>query len=272
MASAILARTAVLPAKRLAWFRPEWPWVLLVVAAWIAALVSGGSHLVDHNPVSGGSLDAHAHHEMHGQMGVGEMPGVDHESGHHLGAAGLGWWLVMVVAMMVPATLPMLRVLGLNSMWERRYRAPALFLATYVGIWLAFGVVAIAAWSLIGTGGAGTETGADTATAVALLVAAAWHLTRWHGRFIKRGHLELPLAPRNPAADRSCVRFGAYHARQCVGSCWPIMVAMVPAHGLALMAAATIVTSWERSARKPRREVSAAAIAAIAVMTFTFGV
>ena len=91
-------------------------------------------------------------------------------------APGLAWWTLMVVAMMVPATIPVLRAISFDSMWQRRYRAPPLFVAAYLAVWVAFGAVALGAWQLAGVLGAGHAVHGAAATAAILLVAANWQL------------------------------------------------------------------------------------------------
>src|SRR5436190_17299982 len=110
MASIALASAA----RRRAWRRPEWPWVALVVAAW-AVLVAGAA--------TGGD---------------GAMAGHPH-------APSLPSWTLMVVAMMLPATIGVLRAVSFDSMWDRRYRSPALFGLAYLAVWIAFGAVALGA-------------------------------------------------------------------------------------------------------------------------------
>ena len=202
--------------------RPEWPWVVLAVAAW-GLLVAGD-----------------------GGMGGGM---------HHVSAPGLGWWTLMVVAMMVPATIPALRQISFGSMWDRRYRSPLLFLAAYVAVWVAVGAVALAAWWLVEQLGAGHAIHGTVATGALLFVAANWQLAPRQRRFLKRCHRALALGARGRSADRACLRYGLFHGRQCVGACWPLMLAMVPGHGIALMAALTALSSWQRLARRPNREL-----------------
>lgn len=184
---------------------------------------------------------------------------------HEVHGRGLGSWVIMVVAMMLPATLPLARLISLQSLWNRRYRSAAIFLAAYVAVWTAFGAVALVAWSLSGADGALEPA---TATAALLLVSAVWLLTDRHRLFLRRCHRLLPIRPRGWRADRSCLVFGAYHARQCVGTCWPLMLAMVPAHAPALMVGLAAVTSWERLARVPRRRACASALVVLAALAF----
>jgi predicted metal-binding membrane protein len=195
-------------------------------------------------------------------MGLAAHAGHQHQ-------LGVGGWVAMVVAMMLPATLPVARAVSFRSMWRRRYRAPAIFLTTYVVIWAAFGTVALALWSIAGTQ---RPVGSGTAAGALLLAGAAWHLTAQHNRFLKRCHRTLPLRSRGFAADRSCVRYGAYHGWQCLGTCWPLMLAMIPGHHQpALMIAVGALSTWERVARRPRRRVCAAILAVLAVPTVVVG-
>ncbi len=177
----------------------------------------------------------------------------------------------MVVAMMLPATVPVLRAISFDSMWDRRYRSPALFLAAYLAVWLALGAIALGAWQIAGLLGAGHALHGAAATGAILFVAANWQLSPAHRRSLKRCHRTLPLGARGAAADRACLRYGLYHARWCAGACWPLMLAMVPGHGLALMAALTALSSWQRLARRPRREACAGALVALMTLVMLVG-
>jgi predicted metal-binding membrane protein len=242
MASASVRVGAAPLLRRAAWARPEWPLAALAVAAWVA--------LAWH--AAGGHAAAPAMHHGHVE---GHAP---------LAAPGLGWWVVMAVAMMLPAALPVARAVGFNSLWARRHRAPALFAAAYVAVWAAFGAAALAAWPLVGDELADRGVTGAAAAGALLALAAAWQLATPHRRCLKRCHRTLPLAPRGRAADRACARYGAYHAVQCVGVCWPLMLATVPGHGLLLMASLTALSSWERLAARPRRRLCAAALVVLA--------
>jgi predicted metal-binding membrane protein len=221
------------------WRRPEWPWVVVALAAW-SVLVAGAF-------AAPGAMD----HEAH-------LPGLD-------------MWAVMVVAMMLPATIPVARAISFDSMWDRRYRSALLFLCAYAGVWIAVGAVAIAAWRLAASLGLGHALHGAAATGAILVIAANWQLAPQQRRYLKRCHRRLPLGARGRPADRACLRYGLFHARQCVGACWPLMLAMVPGHGLALMVALTGVSSWQRLARRPRRSVCAGVLVALAALVVPVG-
>lgn len=234
---ATVARPQVAGLRRLLWFRPQWPWALLAVLAWVLLVLTGDL------PLQGRSQ-------------------IQHDS------TSLTHWAAMAMAMMLPATLPMLRGIAQCSLWRRRYRGPAVFIVSYLLVWVAAGAVAIGLWSLLGPR---LSLEPATVSAIVLLCGAAWQLTRWHARFVKRTHRELPLAARGPAADISCLRYGTYHAGQCAGSCWPLMLAMVPGHGWGLMLGATAISSWERLAIRPRPRRCALATLGLAAFTFFAG-
>jgi predicted metal-binding membrane protein len=171
--------------------------------------------------------------------------------------ANLGGWVVMVVAMMVPGALADVRVVSLSSMWSRRQRTTALFLGSYLCVWIGFGVVAI---------------GVAATASVGLLLAraAAWELTTWKWRSVRRCHLIEALPPRGSRADAACARAGLRYGSRCLASCWPLMLAMAAAghQAVALMAMLTVIVAAEkiviRSARL--RAPAAAALAGAALL------
>jgi predicted metal-binding membrane protein len=248
-----------------AWRRPEWPWVALVVAAWAAlmvAAVAGGAMGHSGVAVSSGAL-GHGHAAASGGalgMGAGaEGAGAGGVLASAL-PASLGWWAVMVVAMMLPATIPVVRAISFGSMWDRRYRSPALFLVAFVAVWVAFGAIALTSWQLAALLGVGHAIHGAIATGAILLVAANWQLAPQQRRFLKRCHRALALGARGRTADRACA-----------GACWPLMLAMVPGHGVALMAALTGISTWQRVARRPQRMHAACALIAVAAAVMLAG-
>jgi predicted metal-binding membrane protein len=222
------------PLRRLTWLRPEWPWALLVLGAWVVLAVE--------------AIRPMRH----------TMAGMSHGRHDEVLASGLAWWMLMTVATMVPAALPLLREISLGSLWPRRYRSAALFLAGYLAVWSLFGAAALGAWHVVSET---TSMPVGLVVGVMLLGAAAWGLTAAKRRSLKLCHRYLPLPPRGRAADEACVRFGLYHGRQCVAVCWPLMLSMVPGHTLALMLGVTALVTWERLARLPRLHVGAFALA-----------
>ncbi|MQA16688.1 MAG: DUF2182 domain-containing protein [Pseudonocardiaceae bacterium] len=235
----------------LAW-RPEWPVAVIVVMAWVALIAIHASSSMQ---------GAHAAH-----VGAAAPTAL-------LAAVG-GWalvsWALMSVAMMVPVTLPAVRHVGLNSIRRRRRRAMALYAASYVAVWVAFGVLALVLVAAL------RSTGPDERLLVlgTLVIAALWQLTRWKRRAVVACQRTVPLPPTGWRADAGCVRFGVRQAGRCVVSCGPLMLLMaVIGHGnLVVMAALTVgIVAERRTSIRGRLAVPVGgALAAAAVWTVLF--
>ena len=211
-----------LAVRRVGWSHPELTAAAAAAGAWVLLLVHG----------------QHPH-------GSGEPY-----------LASLSGWTVMVLAMMVPAALADVRIVALSSIWSRRQRTIALFLGSYVCVWIGFGVVAIAAV-------AGASLG------VLLAIAAAWELSAWKWRAVRRCHLIEALPPHGARADAACARAGLLYGWRCAVSCWPLMLAMASAghQALTLMALLTVVVAAEKIVvRSARLRAPAAALLAGAAL------
>jgi predicted metal-binding membrane protein len=219
---------------------------VLAVGAWIVLALDELRPGAMQGPMDGMSMGAQVARAHH----------------HDLPAPGLGWWMLMTVATMVPATLPMVREISLQSLWTRRYRSAATFLVGYLAVWGVFGAAALGIWGVAGP----FAPAATLVIGAILLAAAAWGLTATKRRCLKRCHRYLPLPPRGRAADRACLRFGLYHGSQCLGVCWPLMLVMIPGHSLVLMLGVTALVTWERLARLPRLRAGALVLAIAGAM------
>lgn len=160
-----------------------------------------------------------------------------------------GSWLVMSAAMMLPAAVPAARHVGVNSLRWRRHRAVGTYVAVFLGVWAAYGVMAlvlVAGWTVTLTG--------------ALAVAAVWQFTPRKRRFLRDCHRTVPLPATGWRATMGAVRFGARNAAACVGSCWALMLVMaVPASHHFVVAhllgtgALTAAVAAEKLLPRPRR-------------------
>ena len=172
--------------------------------------------------------------------------------------AALSGWVVMAAAMMVPGALADVRRVALASMWHRRQRTIAIFLASYVCVWVGFGALAISFVDRTGL-----------VAGVALLLAAAWELSSPKWRAVRRCHLVEALPPRGLQADAACGRAGLRYGWRCIGACWPLMLAMAAAghQALALMALLTAIVAAEKIAvRSARLRVPLAGVLAAAAL------
>jgi predicted metal-binding membrane protein len=172
--------------------------------------------------------------------------------------AALSGWVVMAAAMMVPGALADVRRVALASMWHRRQRTIAIFLASYVCVWVGFGAVAI-----------GFVDWTGLVAGVALLLAAAWELSSTKWRAVRRCHLVEALPPRGLQADAACGRAGLRYGWRCIVACWPLMLAMAAAghQALPLMALLTAIVAVEKIAvRSARLRVPLAGVLAAAAL------
>jgi hypothetical protein len=200
------------------WAHPEWWSLALCGAAWFAMLLGG-----------------HSGHEVH-------LGGIFPQE--------LGYWMLMVAAMMLPLVTGSVWVTATSSLWRRRHRAIAGFVAGFFIPWLIAGLFAAKLRKE-------TWTHSHIVPALAFFGSALWLLTAAHRRAIVSCHRTLPLAPTGWRADRDCLRFGAVIGKACVQSCWPLMLACAfSGHSLAAMGGGMAVGLMERGPYRPRRWVT----------------
>lgn len=144
-----------------------------------------------------------------------------------------GAWVLMIVAMMLPATLPLVSAFErVVSARADRARMVVLLLLGYVAAWGAFGLLAHGLHELL-------------LAAAARVPALAWHGT-WIGSAVlalagafqfsalKQRCLEKCRTPisfvtahwHGPAPARQAFLLGAHHGLFCVGCCWALMLLM----------------------------------------------
>ena len=152
-------------------------------------------------------------------------------------------WVLMLAAMMAPLLIAPVRHVRDRSFSRRRARATGQFVAAYVAIWIAVGVILLAL--VMAARLATSESSFLLAiTAVALI----WQFSPIKQRCLNRCHSHPALAAFGLPADLDALRFGLTHGIWCVGSCWALMLLpLVVSRGhLALMAAITLWFAAER--------------------------
>jgi predicted metal-binding membrane protein len=260
---------------RLAW-RPDWPVVALAAVAWVAVALHAGAlpgadDLVGHGQGHGNAVHQHQHqHRGGGGAGGAAVP---------VGAAAsaLGGWALMSVAMMTPAALPMARHVAFRSLRARRSRAVLLFVAAYLGVWVAFGVPVLALVAAV----RGLGLGDRALVATALLAAAAWEVSPWKRRALGGCHRTLPLPPVGRRADVACLRSGLLRAGPCVVSCGGLMLAMaaightgalavVVMAGVSVLAVSQARLDRDRPLRR-RQALQVATVLALAALAAALG-
>lgn len=153
-------------------------------------------------------------------------------------------WLLMLVAMMAPMTLPSLRWIRATSFASRRFVSSLLFLAGYAGVWTVSGLV-LQALEL------SVKWAAPESPAPALaigLIAFVWQASPIKQKCLNRCHGHRPLAAFGVAAARDALFMGVSHGYWCTGSCWAMMLfpMLLPEGHQIAMAGVTLVMLCER--------------------------
>jgi predicted metal-binding membrane protein len=224
------------------WVLPHALLVWAIAAAWavaVAAEVSGRGRVLHHDALAESGLPPWA----------------------ALGLFLLAWQL-MIVAMMLPASLPLIRLFGgVAANQPRPLRAMAAFLGGYAAVWTGFGAVAFLgdmgihrlidrwAWlaarpSLIG--------------GAVLLLAGGFQFSDLKDRCLRVcRHPGGYLLQHYQRGMSAAFRLGAGHGVFCVGCCWALMLVAFAAGvaNLWWMAALTAVMVFEKTGRGGRRGV-----------------
>ena len=153
-------------------------------------------------------------------------------AGDSIGSFLVGW-LVMMTAMMLPAAMPMIRIVRLATppgRWGDWHIL--LFVTGYLMLWTALGIVALVARSTVTALG---PTGETWAAIGVLALAGAYEFSP-----LKHSCLTACRSPmdfvvlhwRSGAAG--ALRLGIDHGLYCIGCCWALMAVLVIAGGMGL--------------------------------------
>ena len=213
--------------------------VALAVSAWLALWIWGSS-----------PYGRYLHHEG----GIGPLP-----IEASLFAAG---WLLMIVAMMLPSSVPL--VMTFAALVQRRRRPGmlvCLLLVGYLVVWTGFG---LAAWVF----DRGIHAAVDALPWLAahpeliigatLLGAGLWQFSPLRDRCLDECRSPLGFVMnrwRGVSERREAFAMGLAHGAFCVGCCWSLMLVMFGV-GLANVAAMLILgglTAVEKNLRSGRR-------------------
>jgi predicted metal-binding membrane protein len=224
------------------WRRPRPTLVWVIAAAWVvavAAQATGRGSLLHHDTLAGAAVAPWA----------------------ALGLFLVAWQL-MIAAMMLPSSLPLIGLFGRVSANQPRPRAArAAFLGGYVALWTGFGAVAflgdlgihhaVGGWPWLATR-PGVLGGA------VLILAGGFQFSGLKDRCLRvcrspggylRQHYRRGVA--------AAFRLGAGHGMFCMGCCWALMLVAFAAGVASLwwMAALTAVMVVEKTSRGGRRGV-----------------
>lgn len=220
------------------WLADHPEWLVLTISAaawcWLYVLLAGGA-------MSHGHHDEHAGHVHH--------PSFD---------SAMLIWVAMVIAMMLPTTIPHVRYVGFGTRATRTQRSILLFALGYLTVWLVPGLVVAAI----------PGPASPIAVGLAALGAGAWELTPIKRRALLRCCRTWPVRYAGAAADASAVEYGVRHALGCLVISGPAMIVlMLAGHPWwATIALAMLMTAQKLLTRPQRWSVVVAlAWAAIAV-------
>ena len=177
-------------------------------------------------------------------------------------------WQVMIAAMMLPSSLPLVRLFAGVSMGQPHARAAmAGFLGGYALVWSAFGALALAL-------DVGIHSAVDASDWLqqnewlvggsVLALAGAFQFTKLKDACLDKcrhpGAFIMRFYERGPGGG---LRLGARHGAYCVGCCWALMLVMFAAGvaSLVWMATLTAVMVHEKTRPGGARTVPATGIA-----------
>lgn len=189
-----------------------------------------------------------------GHRGIGDGGGLP-VSRLAVFAAG---WTLMVIAMMLPGSLPLINLF--SRMVSRRTSAAALvgrLIAGYLGVWVLFGVAAFRGDAYLHAAAAGLPAVAGASQWIGigiLLLAAVYQVTPLKEMCLTKCRSPYSFVAehwRGKNAGAEALRLGVRHGLFCVGCCWTLMLLMFAIGGVHLgwMLALGAVMAAERSFR-----------------------
>ena len=214
-----------------AYRHPEWAplgvsllcWVPLARLAWLPSMMS--------DPMPGME---HAHSAVRGDIGAA--------FGHELLV-----WILMLIAMMLPTTVPAARYVAFASRRARRQRSVLAFGLGYLVAWLPLGVLVSLLLAVLPPFGA-------VPVAIAIALAGAWELTPAKRLALRRCHRTSPVRFDGLAADRSAAGFGWKHGRTCVFIGGPAMIALTAlGHPVLATVIVAMIMFGQKIIRRPER-------------------
>ena len=185
-------------------------------------------------------------------------------------------WLGMMGAMMLPAIGPVL--LALQMVPRRRGEGTgrsAAFVAGYIGVWLAAGLVPMLAFLMFRNLPMQVQTTQwlQVTGGAALLAAGIYQFTPWKNHCFRACHSPLRfVTTHNSSEPGGALHAGAVYGLYCVGSCWALMAVLlvVGLMNLVWMAAIAVVffaeKNWRHGAWLARTAGGGLAALGIAVM------
>jgi predicted metal-binding membrane protein len=181
-------------------------------------------------------------------------------------------WQLMIVAMMLPSSLPMIRLYWSAARSQDRPRAAlGMFLGGYALVWIGFGIVALAgdlilhraveSWEWLGAR-------PHIISGGVLVMAGAFQFSKLKDRCLTEcRHPGIYLMRHYRRGVEEAFRLGSGHGLFCLGCCWALMFVMFAAGvaNIVWMAALAAVMVYEKIGRRGRALTPAVGVALIAM-------
>jgi predicted metal-binding membrane protein len=174
----------------------------------------------------------------------------------------LAGWTLMIVAMMLPTTLPLVALFhSFVRTRANRIRLTAVLVAGYLWVWTLFGLVVYAAHRLIrGTieQAGWLDANLWVLAAGVLLLAGLYQFTALKHKCLEKCRSPLSFIMghwRGGRGEQEAFHLGIRHGIFCIGCCWSLMLLMfvVGVGSLAWMLALAAVMAVEKNLRWGRR-------------------
>ncbi len=167
-------------------------------------------------------------------------------------------WEVMIGAMMLPSSVPMLRLFAATTPPDGRARAMTAFVGGYVAVWTAFGAAAFGLDVVVHHVVDATPWLAGHPWLIAgstLAAAGAFQFSEVKDRCLEQcRHPGAYLLRHYRRGTGAALRLGWGHGLFCLGCCWALMLVMFAAGvaNLVWMAGLASVMAYEKVGRKGR--------------------
>jgi predicted metal-binding membrane protein len=258
----------------------------MIAAAWVLAVVAevngaafvrnavpgaaGGTSYAGQSPIT---FFCPLHLAAVGGSGVHVGPGNTYAGSFWLAfALFLIAWQTMIVAMMLPSSLPLVRLFNVASARApARGRALLAFLSGYALVWTAFGGVAFAGDALVHrliADNAGLRAHTRMIVAGLVALAGAVQFTPLKDRCLTEcRHPGAFLMRHYRRGTNGGFTLGRRHGLFCLGCCWALMLVMFVAGvaNLICMGALTVLMVYEKTATRGAKAVPTAGIALLAL-------
>jgi predicted metal-binding membrane protein len=172
-------------------------------------------------------------------------------------AGTMAMWTVMMAVMMLPATIPVMRIVAKGdraAVANGSERTPVVaFVAGYLLVWTLFsgGATLLQAWLTSSMWlNADMRLANAHARGATLILAGVWQLTPWKNACLSHCRVPLSFALHHWCVGiAGAVRMGVDHGLSCLGCCWALMLVLFATGvmNLVAVAALTVLVFAERT-------------------------